>query len=39
MWLKQATSITNQTTLHPVLFPRSIHDEDEHSRNDGWECF
>ena len=21
------------------FFPRPFHDEDEHSQNDGWECF
>ena len=39
MQLKQTTSITNQTTLLPALFPRPIHDEDEHTENESWDCF
>ena len=35
MWLKQAKLITNETTLHQPFLARPIHDEDEHSRNDG----
>ena len=36
MCLKYVTFVTNETNLYPVLF--DIRDEDERSRNDGWEC-
>ena len=38
--LKQVTFILTETILRGVFFfARPIDDEDEHSRNDGWECF
>ena len=37
--LKQITFILTETILRGVFFARPIDDEDEHSRNDGWECF
>ena len=37
--LKQVTFIQTDTILSGVFFARPIDDEDEHSRNDGWECF
>ena len=39
MGLKQVTFMITKTILRRVLFARPINDEDEHSRNDGWECF
>ena len=39
MRLKQATLIMIETTYGECFLARPIDDEDEHSRNDGWECF
>ena len=37
--LKQVTFILTETIFRRVFFARPIDDENEHSRNDGWECF
>ena len=37
--LKQVTFILTETILRRLFFAGPIEDENEHSRNDSWECF